>query len=82
MDGSQQTNTLTRVHDALYRAWRARGDAARALDHFEQFELERHRRRAAEGAVAAVHVTASRSERARLEAQAERLRAAEFEADA
>ena len=83
MAGSQQTNTLTRVHEALYRAWRAQGDAARALEHFEQFEaLERRRVVVQLKAQSRLFVTRIESERARLEAQAERLRAAEFEADA
>jgi diguanylate cyclase (GGDEF)-like protein len=83
MEGSQQTNTLTRVHEALYRAWRRQGDPARALAHFEQFEaLERRRVVVQLKAQSRLFVTRVESERARLEAQAERQRAAAFEADA
>ena len=83
LEGSQQTNTLTRVHEALYRAWRAQGDAARALAHLERFgALERARVVVQLKAQSRLFVTRIESERARLEAQAERLRAAEFEADA
>ncbi|MEK8029495.1 diguanylate cyclase [Ideonella sp. DXS29W] len=83
LDGSEQSNTLTRVHDALYRSWRALGVHARALAHLEGFEaLERRRVVAQLQAQSRLFVTRVEAERARLEAQVERLRAAEFEADA
>jgi diguanylate cyclase (GGDEF)-like protein len=83
LDGSEQSNTLTRVHDALYRTWRALGDHARALAHLEAFEiLERKRVVAQLQAQSRLFVTRVEAERARLEAQVERLRAAESEADA
>jgi diguanylate cyclase (GGDEF)-like protein len=83
LEGSQQTNTLTRVHDALYRSWRALGDQARALEHLECYEtLERKRVVAQLQAQSSLFVTRVEAERARLETQVERLRAAEMEADA
>ena len=83
LEGSQQTNTLTRVHDALYRSWRALGDPARALEHLECYEtLERKRVVAQLQAQSSLFVTRVEAERARLETQVERLRAAEMEADA
>jgi diguanylate cyclase (GGDEF)-like protein len=83
MAGSEQANTLTRVHDALYRSWRAQGDATRALLHLERYEaLERRRVVAQLQAQSRLFVTRVEAERARLEVQVERLRAAEFEADA
>lgn len=82
-DGSEQTNTMTRVHDALYRAWRMQGEHARALEHLERFEaLERKRVVAQLQAQSSLFVTRVEAERSRQEAQAERLRAAEMEADA
>lgn len=83
MQDSGQANTLTRVHDALYRSWRALGDAPHALAHLERFDaLERKRVLAQLQAQSRLFVTRVEAERARLEVQAERLRAAEFEADA
>lgn len=82
LDGSEQSNTLTRVHDALYRTWRALGDPARALAHLEALEtLERKRVVAQLQAQSRLFVTRVEAERSRLEAQAERVRAARFEAD-
>ncbi|WP_374562684.1 diguanylate cyclase [Ideonella sp.] len=82
LEGSEQTNTLTRVHDALYRSWRAQGDQGRALAHLEGFEaLERKRVVAQLQAQSRLFVTRVEAERARFEAQAERLRAAEFESE-
>ncbi len=82
LQGSEQTNTLTRVHDALYRSWRALGDQARALTHLEGFAaLERKRVVAQLQAQSRLFVTRIEAERARFEAQAERLRAAEFESE-
>lgn len=83
LDGSEQSNTLTRVHDALYRAWRALGDPARALAHLEALGALEHKRVVAQlQAQSRLFVTRVEAERARLEAQVERLRAAESEADA
>jgi diguanylate cyclase (GGDEF)-like protein len=83
LDGSEQSNTLTRVHDALYRTWRALGDHANALAHLEAFEmLERKRVVAQLQAQSRLFVTRVEAERSRLEAQVERLRAAEFESEA
>ncbi len=83
MAGSEQTNTLTRVHEALYRAWRTLGEPARALANLERYEaLERQRLVAQLKAQSLLFVTRVEAERARLEVQVERLRAAEFEADA
>ncbi len=83
LEGSQQHNTLTRVHDALYRCWRRLGDPGRALVHLESFEaIERRRVVSQLQAQSALFVTRVEAERSRLEAQAERQRAAELEAHA
>jgi diguanylate cyclase (GGDEF)-like protein len=80
LEGSQQHNTLARVHDALYRCWRRLGDAGRALAHLESFEgIERKRIVSQLQAQSALFVTRVEAERARLEAHAERQRAAEME---
>lgn len=80
LEGSQQHNTLSRVHDALYRCWRQLGDTARALAHLERFEaIERKRVVSQLQAQSALFVTRVEAERARLEAEVERERAAELE---
>jgi diguanylate cyclase (GGDEF)-like protein len=83
MQGAEQRNTLLRLHHALYRAHRALGESLQALEHLEGYErLERGRVVAQLKAQSQLFVTRVEAERARLEAQAERRRAAEFEADA
>jgi diguanylate cyclase (GGDEF)-like protein len=80
LEGSQQHNTLARVHDALYRCWRRLGDPARALVHLESFEgIERKRVVSQLQAQSTMFVTRVEAERARVEAHAERERAAEME---
>lgn len=80
LEGSQQHNTLARVHDALYRCWRRLGDPARALAHLESLEgIERKRVVSQLQAQSALFVTRVEAERARVEAHAERERAAEME---
>jgi diguanylate cyclase (GGDEF)-like protein len=83
LEGSQQHNTLARVHDALYRCWRRLGDPGRALVHLESLEaIERKRVVSQLQAQSALFVTRVEAERSRLEAQVERQRAAEMEAHA
>jgi len=83
MQGAEQRNTLLRLHHALYRAHRALGESLQALEHLEGYErLERGRVVAQLRAQSQLFVTRVEAERARLEAQAARQRAAEFEADA
>lgn len=90
MDGADPRSTLIRVHHALYRACKALGMAADALEHFEQHDrLERQRatnQLKAQSQLLVTRVEAEharvQAERARREAQAERSRAAGFQADA
>ena len=88
--GADPRSTLIRVHHALYRACRALGHDAEALQHIEQHD-KLDRRRAtnqlkAQSQLFVTRVEAEQSrlqaERARLEAQIERSRAASFQADA
>lgn len=83
MAASEQTNTLTRVHDSLYRAWRAIGDEAQALKALEAFmALERKRVISQLRAQSQLFVTRVETESARRELLAERHRAAQLEVDA
>ncbi|HJV62874.1 MAG TPA: tetratricopeptide repeat-containing diguanylate cyclase [Albitalea sp.] len=90
MRDDDSRSTLIRVHHALYRACRELGWDAQALGHFEQHErLERRRATNQLKAQSQLFVTRveaeqarQQAERARLEAQVERSRAASFQADA
>lgn len=83
MAGSEQTNTLTRVHDSLYRAWRAIGDEGQALQALEAYmALERKRVISQLRAQSQLFVTRVEAESARRELVAERHRAAQLEVDA
>jgi diguanylate cyclase (GGDEF)-like protein len=90
MRGGDPRSTLIRVHHALYRACRELDWDTDALEHFEQHDkLERRRATSqlkAQSQFFVTRVEAEQSrllaERARLEAQIERSRAAGFQADA
>lgn len=75
--------TLIRAHESAYRACRALGDAAGALQHLEQAErLERRRATSQLRAQSQVLVTRSEADRAHADAALQRRRAAEFAAAA
>jgi len=90
MAGRDPESTLIRVHHTLYRACRDVGRVEEALHHLEQYErLERRRATQQLNTQSRIFVTRveaehsrRQAEHARLEAQAERSRAAGFQADA
>jgi len=71
MGSTPPTQTSLRAHQAAYRAYRALGDTARALDHLERAEWLERRNQISQLRSRSVHFV-TRAEAQRAESQAER----------